>query len=398
MNITSKFKTLIPFISEDSEFEESAVKSNRPPNTAFRQQRLKSWQPILNPRTVLPLLIMIACIFTPAGVGLIISPLSVQDVTINYTDCSSLATTSNFTEIPHKLANYHFKSRVESRPLWKLGESSDGDVICQIKFEVPNNIDKSIYVYYKLTNFHQNHRRYVDSRDWNQLKGHAVKLDDIVNSCKPLRERDEKIVYPCGLIANSMFNDTFSTTLQNEDGEANSYNLTNKKIAWKTDRKRYKKTKYNATEIAPPPNWIKKFPDGYTDDNIPDLSTWEELQVWMRTAGQPDFYKLALKNEQDELYQGTYIMEITDNYPIKSYGGTKSFVLTTITETGGRNISLGVVFIIVAGISIIVAFIFVIKLFLQPRAMGDQAYLNFADEDELKNNSDVFDPEMREIL
>ena len=42
----------------------SIHKSRKPPNTAFRQQRLKAWQPILTPKSVIPLLILIAIIFT----------------------------------------------------------------------------------------------------------------------------------------------------------------------------------------------------------------------------------------------------------------------------------------------------------------------------------------------
>lgn len=40
-------------------------------DTAFKQQRLKAWQPILTPRTVLPTLFIIAILFAPIG-GLLI--------------------------------------------------------------------------------------------------------------------------------------------------------------------------------------------------------------------------------------------------------------------------------------------------------------------------------------
>ena len=36
-------------------------------DTAFRQQRLKAWQPILTPRTVLPTFIAIGVLFVPIG-------------------------------------------------------------------------------------------------------------------------------------------------------------------------------------------------------------------------------------------------------------------------------------------------------------------------------------------
>ncbi len=41
-------------------------------DTAFKQQRLKAWQPILTPRTVLPTLLIIGILFAPIGALLII--------------------------------------------------------------------------------------------------------------------------------------------------------------------------------------------------------------------------------------------------------------------------------------------------------------------------------------
>lgn len=64
-------------------------------------------------------------------------------------------------------------------------------------------------MYYRLTSFYQNHRRYVKSMDSDQLKGKAVSASTLNGGdCKPLATigSDNKIVYPCGLIANSMFN------------------------------------------------------------------------------------------------------------------------------------------------------------------------------------------------
>ena len=47
-----------------------ADRTNKP-DTAFKQQRLKAWQPILTPKTVLPTLFIIAVLFGPIG-GLLI--------------------------------------------------------------------------------------------------------------------------------------------------------------------------------------------------------------------------------------------------------------------------------------------------------------------------------------
>ena len=45
--------------------------SNISEDTAFKQQRLKAWQPILTPKTVLPTLFIIGIIFAPIG-GLLV--------------------------------------------------------------------------------------------------------------------------------------------------------------------------------------------------------------------------------------------------------------------------------------------------------------------------------------
>ena len=76
-----------------------------------------------------------------------------------------------------------------------------------LQFDVPADIDKPVLLYYKLTNFYQNHRRYVKSLNQDQLTGKFVSASDLGSGdCKPLGNIDGKAVYPCGLIANSLFN------------------------------------------------------------------------------------------------------------------------------------------------------------------------------------------------
>ena len=78
---------------------------------------------------------------------------------------------------------------------------------CVIQFDVPADLDPSILLYYKLTNFYQNHRRYVNSLDSDQLKGkHRTASDLKGGDCKPVAVEGDKVIYPCGLIANSQFN------------------------------------------------------------------------------------------------------------------------------------------------------------------------------------------------
>jgi hypothetical protein len=81
---------------------------------------------------------------------------------------------------------------------------------CLIRFDLPTILKPPVFMYYRLTNFYQNHRRYVKSFDANQLKGEAVPLATIkAGSCKPMDAVGDKIIYPCGLIANSLFNGNY---------------------------------------------------------------------------------------------------------------------------------------------------------------------------------------------
>ena len=65
-------------------------------------------------------------------------------------------------------------------------------------------------MYYGLTNFYQNHRRYVRSRDDNQLHGDILSYGDLNSDCDPYKTGTDngtsKGYAPCGAIANSLFN------------------------------------------------------------------------------------------------------------------------------------------------------------------------------------------------
>lgn len=204
---------------------------------------------------------------------------------------------------------------------------TDPDQICTIEFEIPNNLPPPVFFYYRLTNFYQNHRRYVKSVEERQLQGEAVSLSDLrgSDSCSPLISDGDtgKPLYPCGLIANSLFNDSYTyplwiTATNGADNE--TYYMTDQGIAWASDRKRYKKSTYANADVMPPPNWRVQYPNGYTDQNpIPDLSQREDFQVWMRTAGLPTFSKLAMKNTTSPMMKGTYFVNITDSALYSSF-------------------------------------------------------------------------------
>lgn len=253
-----------------------------------------------------------------------------QELVIDYSSCATQAQEINSTSIPSNLVQWNFKGAVKPPSAsWSKqtinytypnGVTVYGITQCSLVFDIPADMNPPVLFYYRLTNFYQNHRRYVKSFDANQLKGNAVD-NNTINSgyCDPLKlDPSGKPYYPCGLIANSLFNDTFFNPIfqndPNGDSHATYFMNDNSNIAWDTDASLYGKTQYDPSQIAVPPNWVLRFPNGYSKATPPpDLSKDQAFQVWMRTAGLPTFSKLARRNDTTTMSAGTYRVDINQS-------------------------------------------------------------------------------------
>lgn len=259
-----------------------------------------------------------------------------QELSIDYSQCYKEPKDSE-SDIPSHRYNRFFKSNqqlfdqnppsyinsdIHPKTAFGNGTNTYDTTQCSLRFYIPEEIKPPVYVYYRLTNYYQNHRRYVKSSNQNQLKGQHVDYGAL-SSCDPLRtpgDNHSAIYFPCGLIANSFFNDSFGQpTLMNPSGtdseEPLVYNMSNRGIAWGSDSDLYGVNPgYDNSQILPPPNWEKMYPNGYTSDEPPpQLKHWEEFQNWMRTAGLPTFSKLVLRNDNETMKPGRYYVNITDS-------------------------------------------------------------------------------------
>nr|BAA21381.1 probable membrane protein [Schizosaccharomyces pombe] len=301
----------------------------------------------------------------------------VKELRIDYTDCMNIG--DEFKQVPSTNIEFQYKNVKNVTAMWK----SSGDV-CTLRFQIPEEMTSPVFAFYRLKNFYQNHRRYTVSADMFQLLGEARTVAQLKSYgfCKPLEANEEgKPYYPCGIIANSLFNDSYSSLLRYESFDSSNslglYNMTTNGTAWPEDRERYKKTKYNASQIVPPPNWAKMFPNGYTDDNIPDVSTWDAFQIWMRAAALPTFSKLALRNVTTALQPGIYEMNITYNFPVTEYKGTKTIMFSTTSVIGGKNYFLGILYFVIGGLCAASGVILSIACLIKPRRVGDPRYLSW---------------------
>ncbi|KIV98958.1 uncharacterized protein PV09_09293 [Verruconis gallopava] len=382
-------------------------KTKRPANSAFRQQRLKAWQPILTPKTVLPLFFAVGIIFAPIGGLLLWASSEVQEIAIDYSNCIEIAprianenVTDGLEDIPSERisktfkngnsaaqpaqwAHYTFDAKYPDNNVYR-GVTIQNTNVCRIQFDIESDLSPPVFLYYRMTNFYQNHRRYVKSYDPGQLAGAAKSASSISGTdCAPLDVQDGKPIYPCGLIANSIFNDTFTTPIllnPQDGGNQKRYNMTNQGIAWSSDEALYKKTQYTSDEAIPPPNWRKIWPTYNSSIQPPDISQWEELFVWMRTAGLPTFSKLALRQDNETMTAGRYQIDIWDEFNTTLYGGTKSVLISTRTVMGGKNPFLGIAYLVVGGLCIVLGALFTVTYIVKPRKLGDHTYLTWNNE------------------
>ncbi|KAJ7074376.1 cell cycle control protein [Mycena amicta] len=391
--------------SGDDENKKEKGGWRRPANTAFKQQRLKAWQPILTPKTVLPTLFIVGILFAPIGGLLIWGSSLVSEMTFDYTDCENLTPASSnetlaLTEMSSSQFNYKLRSADSKLPVAApkfglLDNSNSTDPTakkqCVIEFNVPADIEPSIFIYYKLTNFFQNHRRYVKSLNTDQLKGKPVSNSTLDNGdCKPLASLNGKAIYPCGLIANSYFNGALSTSvcvsilispqtpflipilLNPGSNDPPSYTFSPNGIAWPGEAKKYIKDPVQAggyssyDDIVPPPNWELRYGTTYNSTNIPDLHSDERFQNWMRTAGLPTFTKLYGRNDNDKMISGTYRIVIGLNFPVKPYKGTKSI-----------NAFLGWAYVAAASLFVLLAIAGTARHLIKPRRLGDMSLLSW---------------------
>eukprot|EP00286_Rhodomonas_abbreviata_P027994 CAMPEP_0181306974 /NCGR_PEP_ID=MMETSP1101-20121128/10603_1 /TAXON_ID=46948 /ORGANISM="Rhodomonas abbreviata, Strain Caron Lab Isolate" /LENGTH=400 /DNA_ID=CAMNT_0023413101 /DNA_START=18 /DNA_END=1223 /DNA_ORIENTATION=+ len=397
----------------------TAVGSRRPAESAFKQQKLKAWQPILSPKWVIGSFLLVGAVFIPIGVAVLIASGQVLDLSLRYDeDCREF--------------------------LNEFG-SDKAPTTCQIPFDVPDNDGwetKDVFVYYQLDNFYQNHRRYVQSRSAKQLNGDTLSLDatdaltsdSSVAECKPFfdsgidtTDDQEVFYYPCGLVARSLFNDTLKIREQ-DTGDYVMFNdantlcgLTDEPcpsnadgIAWASDvDKKYKapgvewiakNCKYLGGNNLETSGWIDPAVLALVEDtpvtdcglevcghrvldggapNKGIYNCWhnvsdQDLVVWMRIAALPSFKKLYRKIPAGALKKNTaYNLEVSNNFPVHQFGGKKTVVLSTTSWIGGQNDFLGFSYVVVGGICVALSLVFLGKNMVSPRIMGDPRYLQW---------------------
>ncbi|AAS51728.2 ADL192Wp [Eremothecium gossypii ATCC 10895] len=370
---------------EDEPTQPRKQKSRRPKDTRFTQQRIASVNHVATPRTVVPVYLVLAVVFAAAGAVLLLQSRRVDELIMYYHDCERRAPRGRFAEMAAEdyTQAFHKMPEFARAPQWSYEPARDAaeDGVCRLRFQVPYLLEGPIYVSYLIENFYANHRRFVLSFSEEQINGKNATYKDVYDSvginCRPLVANEEgKLYYPCGLIANSMFNDSFPFSLEGV-GRTPNYVLSDRHINWSDDKNRFRNTKYSPKDVVPPPHWRKRFPDGYNEKNMPNIEEWEEFQNWMRTSTLPKFSKLIRRGD-GALSAGQYEMSIGLHWPVDGWkGGKKAVYLSTTTSTGGHNDFLGIVYLAGSGICCLIAILILVARFFGGRKIGDPRFLSW---------------------
>ena len=295
--------------NEDEVYEK--IKDSR-----FKQQRLPAWRPVPTITAIIIVFSVFGIIFIILGVILLIYSSKVKSIEIDYTNCPIIIDSSTSP--------------------------------CSQEKTLEEDIDKPVFIYYQLDGFYQNSRRYVKSKNIDQLRGESDSTED----CEPAEynsemgfSSDKKAIdgttnlimeskaIPCGLMAKTFFNDTYKFYLDSQ-----LINVDERNIAFDKDRDLYKKERDRSKQ------W----------HSLKD----EHFIVWMRPSGLPNPRKLWGKINQD-LKKGTKIkVEITNNYDVSSFKGKKKIILSNATVFGGKNKFLAISYIVAGCLSIVCAIIF----------------------------------------
>jgi len=366
------------------------VEPERPPlpfNNALLQNELPSFQATLSPPGVISWLLLCALFCIVLGAIIVDESDKIFEHRVSYGELHRYKYPRNEEEANASRLNGGVAFDDEFGGVQYQGR------LTELTFDVPRRVEPPIYLSYTVKGMLMTYRQFASSRSSIQLQGDSLGVADLVK-CRPLRSPGElgdedsiarrtitigdasrlygdMIYFPCGALPWSMFNDSISLfrvdsgvrdvlVCNASDFDINGDRLTlsaaqnpctKRNIAWPSDRKRrflpseaqYDRIDYwsgrgrqNTSDMYLERGWYY----GEPGHKVPDPHD-EDLMVWLRIAGIPDFRK-TLRVIHTPLEQGTYRLVVREFFDATSFkNGNKGIELRSASWLGGKNYTLG---------------------------------------------------------
>jgi hypothetical protein len=231
---------------------------------------------------------------------------------------------------------------------------------CSVDLAVGSDLVGPLVLYYRLTNFYQNHRRYVTSRAADQLRGDYVS-GAALDTCDPIRDNGTgALLVPCGLAAVSFFNDSFDVTP--------SLPLNDSEIAWAADRRSLFGSPNKRYEEEGADFWLNQ-------SGVEGGQTNEHFIVWMRLAALSNIVKVYKRCDNCTVAAGNYTVQIANKYPVDSFNGEKWVGIREEHIFGARNKFFEILCWVLGAVWFTVDIALIILHVAKPRQPGDRTLI-----------------------
>lgn len=302
----------------------------------FAYQKFKGWRPILSPHKTELFFLGCGALLIALGVPILIASLNVVEY-----------------RVPYAFEGPFAGKDADARQAL-LAQQGGYGVNYTVSLTVDKRMEAPVYVIFELGSFFQNFRRYVRSYDPTRMHDGSGSGSP-VSACAPFSYADPGNntlpINPCGQIAHSFFNDTFSLSLAG--GE--QLPVDDSSIAWSSD------ANHLYGPVAPENfNPAGGYPRGGNTSDVV-LNQNQHWMVWMRPHSKVAAQKLYGRIDQSIEAGQQVLLAVTNRYNTYEYSGTKSVILTTNSWVGGKNIFLGALYVATGGVCLLIALFFFVS-------------------------------------
>jgi len=305
---------------------------------------------------------------------------------------------------------------------------------CDVTFYVPYKMTAPVVVFYRLTDFYQNVFSYFKSRDSMQLYGYDANPDAClagsglfndgdhtkflnvgrnIDDCNVDEGENCEYLYPCGLVSNSFFNDTFDlkyssvgqtcdcSSLDASDkrvsddfdcdkcevwppaGQTSADIYSQEDLGWTSDDDVYsahdKYGTYSNTRYL-----NESYPSLINDNGDENQRGLQDdrYMLWMRPAAFSDFKKTYAKYDYDIPADSQVTFTVTSRFPSFFYDGRKHLVIASSNWQGPTKSEVMPWLFMGFGIyAWVAAFATLTKIFTCPRSKGSEKLMEQLHED-----------------